>query len=267
MKSFAIISLALALAAPVAAPLAAAERFDLVVTGTLFASQPAGSTPVPTLNFGQGDTVTARWRLDTSDASFTQIAPVGGLGTAGVWSGIFSGGDILIEGNGGANPIRLSQTAQSFGALILVDNGNIGNGLRLDQIALNDGLSFATGSPTYGYSITGAPEFVFVNNINYARNAVLPGADPAFVTSLALPDLAGQWQPAASPLSFFLRFGFGAPESQAELLAAPLSVFGVANQQARIESVVPEPASWAMLITGFGLIGTTLRRRRAALAG
>lgn len=29
---------------------------------------------------------------------------------------------------------------------------------------------------------------------------------------------------------------------------------------------VPEPASWAMLITGFGLVGATLRRRRAAIA-
>jgi hypothetical protein len=29
---------------------------------------------------------------------------------------------------------------------------------------------------------------------------------------------------------------------------------------------VPEPASWAMLITGFGLAGSALRRRRAAIA-
>ncbi|TFU00447.1 PEP-CTERM sorting domain-containing protein [Polymorphobacter arshaanensis] len=29
---------------------------------------------------------------------------------------------------------------------------------------------------------------------------------------------------------------------------------------------VPEPASWAMMITGFGLIGGTLRRRRTTLA-
>jgi hypothetical protein len=30
--------------------------------------------------------------------------------------------------------------------------------------------------------------------------------------------------------------------------------------------VVPEPASWAMLIAGFGLVGATLRRRRAVAA-
>ncbi len=29
---------------------------------------------------------------------------------------------------------------------------------------------------------------------------------------------------------------------------------------------IPEPASWAMLIAGFGLVGATLRRRRVALA-
>jgi hypothetical protein len=32
-------------------------------------------------------------------------------------------------------------------------------------------------------------------------------------------------------------------------------------------SVVPEPASWAMLIAGFGLVGATMRRRRRQGAG
>lgn len=31
-------------------------------------------------------------------------------------------------------------------------------------------------------------------------------------------------------------------------------------------SLVPEPATWAMLITGFGLVGATMRKRRAAIA-
>jgi hypothetical protein len=31
-------------------------------------------------------------------------------------------------------------------------------------------------------------------------------------------------------------------------------------------TAVPEPASWAMLIAGFGLTGAVMRRRRMALA-
>jgi hypothetical protein len=30
--------------------------------------------------------------------------------------------------------------------------------------------------------------------------------------------------------------------------------------------VVPEPASWAMLIAGFGLVGATQRRRKVVVA-
>jgi hypothetical protein len=31
-------------------------------------------------------------------------------------------------------------------------------------------------------------------------------------------------------------------------------------------SAVPEPASWALLLSGFGLVGTALRRRRTVIA-
>jgi hypothetical protein len=30
--------------------------------------------------------------------------------------------------------------------------------------------------------------------------------------------------------------------------------------------VIPEPATWAMMIAGFGLVGGVMRRRREALA-
>jgi hypothetical protein len=32
------------------------------------------------------------------------------------------------------------------------------------------------------------------------------------------------------------------------------------------QNVIPEPTTWAMLIAGFGLVGTAMRRRRAAVA-
>ena len=60
-------------------------------------------------------------------------------------------------------------------------------------------------------------------------------------------------------------------------LAAPGSVYAMVNDTFHRNnggaftanvSAVPEPASWAMLIAGFGLTGAALRRRRmAAVAG
>lgn len=34
-----------------------------------------------------------------------------------------------------------------------------------------------------------------------------------------------------------------------------------------LRSAIPEPASWALMITGFGLTGTALRRRKRQIAG
>jgi hypothetical protein len=48
-----------------------------------------------------------------------------------------------------------------------------------------------------------------------------------------------------------------------------LSYLGTLGQGYRIDSLtlgVPEPASWAMLIAGFGLVGAASRRRRAVVA-
>ena len=41
---------------------------------------------------------------------------------------------------------------------------------------------------------------------------------------------------------------------------------GVAVSLSGSAAVVPEPASWAMLVAGFGLVGAVARRRRTALA-
>jgi hypothetical protein len=41
--------------------------------------------------------------------------------------------------------------------------------------------------------------------------------------------------------------------------------FTIDGSVARITTAVPEPATWAMMIAGFGLVGGTLRRRRAVV--
>ena len=37
--------------------------------------------------------------------------------------------------------------------------------------------------------------------------------------------------------------------------------FGVVNSITQVATAVPEPATWAMMLVGFGLVGTALRRR------
>ncbi|WP_341901684.1 PEPxxWA-CTERM sorting domain-containing protein [Sandarakinorhabdus limnophila] len=46
---------------------------------------------------------------------------------------------------------------------------------------------------------------------------------------------------------------------------ASTSLVGALNPQA-VGGAIPEPATWAMLLTGFGLVGATMRRRAAATA-
>jgi len=45
-----------------------------------------------------------------------------------------------------------------------------------------------------------------------------------------------------------------------------LAAFIVTGEGVIVTPGIPEPATWAMLITGFGLVGFTARRRRSALA-
>jgi hypothetical protein len=47
--------------------------------------------------------------------------------------------------------------------------------------------------------------------------------------------------------------------------AASGNDFAIDNLALAINSTVPEPATWAMMIAGFGLVGLSLRRRRSAL--
>ena len=59
-------------------------------------------------------------------------------------------------------------------------------------------------------------------------------------------------------------FGFsGANITSVRLTAATSGDWVFIDNLTSVGGAVPEPASWAMLIAGFGVVGASMRRRRA----
>jgi hypothetical protein len=104
----------------------------------------------------------------------------------------------------------------------------------------DDGLSFAQfGVPdrprsSDSFSTVTADEVASRDYLNFTDGGVLNGAESFFTYGLT----ARRDEQAVNP--FYLR-------------------------QMAAEIGVPEPATWAMLITGFGLVGASMRRRRTSL--
>jgi hypothetical protein len=123
-------------------------------------------------------------------------------------------------------------------------NGTINNGITLSNVTLTQGSTVTTlgcsGIGVCGTGLTGA----FTASAGDVHINLFDGISGDF-------GLAGNW-------AFDLTGGrLNGNNAQIKLLSVP----GLTPTGA-----IPEPASWAMLIAGFGLIGATLRRRRAALA-
>ena len=62
---------------------------------------------------------------------------------------------------------------------------------------------------------------------------------------------------------FRLAFRPTLAEQQTSVSYAGGSTYGLRGRLERLPSAVPEPSTWAMMITGFGAAGALLRRRRA----
>ena len=88
-----------------------------------------------------------------------------------------------------------------------------------------------------------------------------PGQSVLVVAGLQLPVNRGGWADASA--TFTARLGDDLTVETKDALTVSLAS---AISQGAVVTGVPEPTSWAMLIAGFGLVGATLRRRRAALA-
>ncbi|MEW5687978.1 MAG: PEPxxWA-CTERM sorting domain-containing protein [Pseudomonadota bacterium] len=130
-------------------------------------------------------------------------------------------------------------------------------GLNLDfngqpRTELASGLSFAAGAY---FLVLDGPPGPAVGNASW-----IGGAGPADTVELAAGFTLGSYYHATQfddPLSVF-----GPASSFVVTPGDPRLVFELDGRVAG----VPEPATWLMLIAGFGLMGTTLRRRTPASA-
>ena len=240
-------TLALASAAP-----AIAETITrLRVTGVLDA--PTGAAL--NLPLAAGNPFSATLVLgDSGNPQAT--APLGGAGQASAYGQTLRSLDIRLTTAAGVKTVSLKP-------------GRFGNGF-----VFNDGFSVRTGGlidyvgvivPVEGSSsgivgslatdLTLAPG-VFLANFSFAR--VGP---TSLVNSTALPDFANFFGvPGATYFSLF-SFRSGTAFSAAQFNALPLAEVTVGSQQV---TVLPEPATWMLLIGGFGAVGAAARRHRAA---
>ncbi|OSZ72871.1 hypothetical protein CAP39_03455 [Sphingomonas sp. IBVSS1] len=259
--------LALAAAAP-----AAAQRYFVTVSGGLLLGPAAN--PIPELAQFAGQSFFASFVINGQPSTFTASGPIGGQGESGFWSGAVEGGLVAIFAPGGA--ITFTQKASDPGNLFLINNGGVpGNAnRRTDQIGISAGVtSFDANGPVLPYDFfnsvgfAGLPSDVFLGSLTFAlsENRDLPTL-PGLLTDLSAPDFGAiLQQPGSSPF-LSLRFRRGTASNQSQLLALPaqsLTSTALSYTVTPLPGGVPEPASWLMLIIGFGATGTALRRRAA----
>ncbi len=151
------------------------------------------------------------------------------------------------------------------------------NGASANQAII---IGYAANGSQNGIQQGGAFFFNAPDNVDLANYTVFKDWDsvPGYYNSVVASVLA--LQPGATRLGFDLRlivdswvepntvadfgnttrFGFGALPTGLSFTSAS----GVFLTGDPVTGGVPEPASWAMLIAGFGLVGVTMRKRRIA---
>jgi hypothetical protein len=238
------------------------------------ASAPAAAVNVVSINFGSGGaagnvasfasssgllTVTATSRrffaMPGMLTSLTQTSALGQIRRSTIGIGVNGGAsnDQLDTNNPGTALAPLRE------GILLSGNQDFSlRGLRLSFIDNDDTLKI------YGVRLNGS----FVD-LGYGSTATIAGtvrgglSGAATGLSYAAGTNGGTATFGLAPTSYFTRYLF------TTRVGGDVSFLGTLGQGYRIDSLVagiPEPQTWALLVTGFGLVGFSMRRRKKVVA-
>ena len=161
---------------------------------------------------------------------------------------------LRVIGLGDSSPIVV-EFATPTSAIRVFDNidhyGSAYDGYQYNILGSNDGSTF---TPLYAPLTT-------TNSADNAEPYVLGsfnGAAPSRVNNVLTPG-AGD----GGTVGYIADFSFGTPYKYYEFTASQIAIdSGNIDQELSAVASVPEPATWAMMLVGFGGLGVAMRSRR-----
>ncbi len=230
-----------------AATSASAAVQTITRTGHLVAAVPVGSAYNP-------DGITALSDLAVGDAiHFSATYDDADLQTPGTihtgFGETLTNPDIHTVQLGNYNPVNAVSLTIGSHSLSLSD-----------QICFHDAVCTAN----YGLEFPQGPTLMFYGSIFLGMDSCLIEGGGGFGTGIAFCQLTlDSITPALSGYSTAI---FGYSRSDLYFIQTPdfADVVFIGQFDGPGVAAVPEPASWALMIGGFGLTGATLRRRRMA---
>ncbi|MFQ3596666.1 MAG: PEPxxWA-CTERM sorting domain-containing protein, partial [Sphingomonadaceae bacterium] len=262
-----------ALVVPVTVPVTGAHAAVFLVTvGGLLQQTPTNPPGTIRLDLPQlsGQGFLTQFLLDGTSPG-TPLSPPGGVGEARSYFSALVG--LQFFGTGLQFASAPGGASQLF-VLNDVAGAPQVQGSRLDQVTFNAVTTFVNGMAINPFTLDvdpglGLPDGLYVSSFAFGRS--LQGtADnpPALIDSVAFPALDQVW--STGPFIFTMQFRQGNPTSPAEQASLPVAFLNGSSLfvdvvRFDLPPAIPEPATWGMMIAGFGCVGAALRRRRGGI--
>ena len=156
-----------------------------------------------------------------------------------------SGGTIEVSGSGG-----FTSAMGGAGTINGILSFSTVVGTTIAQ-AISNFFVFADGSGgTYNYSVASVTTNAFVDQGTTAQSGTL------YLLGNIVDSMRVYDTPTSASLTVQFNSTGGSPFATSATLAVPAAGSGA----------VPEPASWAMMVVGFGMLGAVMRQRKVAVS-